>query len=56
MQTDVMHTVRWMRVFGDTIFAAGALSLAIFIVGLPTGGATGAERFHVAEPVQAEGE
>jgi nitric oxide reductase subunit B len=37
MQTDVMHTLRWMRVIGDTIFAAGALALGWFVLGLLTG-------------------
>lgn len=32
LQTDVMHTLRWMRVFGDTIFAAGIVSLVAFVV------------------------
>ena len=37
MQTDIMNTLRWMRVIGDTIFAAGALGLGWFVVGLLTG-------------------
>jgi hypothetical protein len=32
-----MNTLRWMRVFGDTIFAAGAIAYVLFIVGLSTG-------------------
>lgn len=31
------QTLRWMRVFGDTIFAVGTLALAWFIIGLKTG-------------------
>jgi nitric oxide reductase subunit B len=51
MQTDVMTTFRWLRVVGDTIFAAGALALAAFVIGLRTGGTTKQERFRVPEPV-----
>jgi nitric oxide reductase subunit B len=32
LQTDVMHTFRWMRVFGDTIFAVGIVALVAFVV------------------------
>jgi nitric oxide reductase subunit B len=51
MQTDAMNTFRWLRVVGDTIFAAGALALAAFVIGLRTGGTTKRERFRVPEPV-----
>lgn len=37
MQTEVMNTLRWMRVLGDTIFAAGAVGLGLFVLGLLTG-------------------
>lgn len=37
MQTDLMQTLRWMRVPGDTIFFAGAVALVIFVFGLKTG-------------------
>jgi nitric oxide reductase subunit B len=37
LQTDLMHTLRWLRVIGDTIFALGALALGWFILGLKTG-------------------
>ncbi len=37
LQTDLMQTLRWMRVVGDTIFAAGILSLGWFVLGLKTG-------------------
>lgn len=30
-------TLRWMRAFGDTIFAAGSVALVLFIVGLSQG-------------------
>ena len=45
MQTPVMDTLRWLRVIGDTIFAAGAVALALFVLGLRTGGSTRTERF-----------
>ena len=32
-----MNTLRWMRMFGDTIFAFGALVLGWFVLGLVTG-------------------
>ena len=32
-----MHTLKWLRVIGDTIFAAGTVSLAWFIFGLKGG-------------------
>jgi nitric oxide reductase subunit B len=37
MQTTLMQNLRWMRVLGDTIFAVGAVTLFVFIVGLLTG-------------------
>lgn len=37
MQTDIMQFLRWLRVPGDTLFAIGAIGLAVFIVGLGTG-------------------
>ena len=37
LQTGLMQKLRWMRVFGDSIFACGALSLAWFVFGLKTG-------------------
>jgi nitric oxide reductase subunit B len=37
MQTDIMNTLRWLRVVGDTIFALGALGLGWFVLGLLTG-------------------
>ncbi len=35
--TPLMETFRWLRVFGDTIFAVGALLLGWFVFGLKTG-------------------
>ncbi|MFT3924362.1 MAG: nitric-oxide reductase large subunit [Myxococcales bacterium] len=37
LQGDVMQRLRWMRVIGDTLFAAGTVSLVAFVVGLSTG-------------------
>ncbi|GAB4030203.1 nitric-oxide reductase large subunit [Spirosoma gilvum] len=37
MQTDLMQTLRWLRAIGDTVFAAGIVALAWFILGLQTG-------------------
>jgi nitric oxide reductase subunit B len=37
MQQPYLQTFKWMRVFGDTIFAAGTLALAWFVFGLKTG-------------------
>jgi nitric oxide reductase subunit B len=37
MQTPMLNTLRWMRVFGDTIFAIGTVALAWFVIGLKTG-------------------
>jgi nitric oxide reductase subunit B len=38
LQSGVMNTLRWMRVLGDTTFAAGAVLLVLFVAGLATGG------------------
>lgn len=37
MQTPLMNNLRWLRVIGDTIFAAGVFALAWFVLGLKTG-------------------
>jgi nitric oxide reductase subunit B len=37
LQTDTMETLRWLRGIGDTAFAAGAVMLVIFVIGLATG-------------------
>jgi len=37
MQQPILQTFRWLRVIGDTIFAVGAIALAIFVIGLKTG-------------------
>ena len=37
LHTEVMQTLRWLRVPGDTIFALGAIALVLFVAGLTTG-------------------
>ncbi|HEV2136419.1 MAG TPA: nitric-oxide reductase large subunit [Terracidiphilus sp.] len=37
LQTPAMQAMRWMRVPGDVLFAAGAAILGLFVVGLLTG-------------------
>jgi nitric oxide reductase subunit B len=37
LQTPLMNNLRWMRMFGDTLFAVGALVLGWFVLGLITG-------------------
>jgi nitric oxide reductase subunit B len=37
MHTEVMQTLRWLRVPGDTLFALGAVALVWFVAGLKTG-------------------
>jgi nitric oxide reductase large subunit len=34
MQTELMQTLRWMRMIGDTIFALGAISFVYFALDL----------------------
>jgi len=37
MQSPVVNRLRWMRMFGDTIFAVGAITYVLFVLGLSTG-------------------
>jgi nitric oxide reductase subunit B len=37
LQTPLMQKLRWLRVVGDTIFAAGVVALIWFKLGLLTG-------------------
>ena len=37
MQQPLLADFRWMRIFGDTIFAIGSVALAWFVIGLKTG-------------------
>ena len=43
LHTPLMDTLRWMRVFGDTVFAAGAVAFVIAVVKLTRGRKTVAE-------------
>ena len=51
LQTNTVQTFRWLRVVGDTIFAAGAVALAAFAIGWRTGGSTTRDRFRVVDAV-----
>jgi nitric oxide reductase subunit B len=55
LQTGTIEVFRWLRVIGDTVFAAGALALAAFVLGLRTGSSTGRERFHVRRVAADDG-
>jgi len=37
LQTPTMQTLRWMRVPGDVLFAAGFVIFGLFVIGLLTG-------------------
>ena len=37
LQTPLISRLRWMRMFGDSLFAVGALVLGWFVLGLVTG-------------------
>lgn len=37
MQGSTLQTLRWLRIVGDTVFAIGSVSLALFVIGLKTG-------------------
>lgn len=37
MQPDLIQTLRWMRVSGDTVFFLGAVALVLLVAGLKTG-------------------
>jgi len=37
MRTDLMQTIRWLRMPGDVLLASGELLLVYFIIGLKTG-------------------
>ncbi|TWU45809.1 Nitric oxide reductase subunit B [Novipirellula aureliae] len=40
LQTDLMDTLRWLRIVGDTLFAVGIFGLTWFVLGLKTGWST----------------
>ncbi|RPI46608.1 MAG: nitric-oxide reductase large subunit, partial [Bacteroidetes bacterium] len=37
LESPALQTIRWLRVIGDTLFAAGAVFLAWFVIGLRRG-------------------
>ncbi len=37
LQQPIMHTLRWLRMIGDTVFLVGTGALAYFVIGLVTG-------------------
>ncbi|APW59926.1 Nitric oxide reductase subunit B [Paludisphaera borealis] len=51
MQTPTMHTLRWMRAIGDTIFAIGMFALGWFVLGLKTGWSIRSEEDPTLEPL-----
>lgn len=53
LQTDLMNTLRWLRVVGDTIFALGVMAIGWFVVGLKTGWSISDERDEVIDAVDA---
>jgi nitric oxide reductase subunit B len=59
MQTPTMDLLRWMRIVGDTIFAAGLVALGWFVMGLKTGWSIRSEEDPsrgVAPPITASAE
>jgi len=50
-----MNTLRWLRVPGDMIFAAGALALGWFVFGLKTGWSVTSEREQYSAPTTPGG-
>ncbi len=49
MQDPTLQFIRWLRVIGDTVFAAGALALAWFVIGLKTGSSIEGEELTIPE-------
>jgi len=49
LQSDLMDTLRWLRVIGDTIFAVGAIALGWFVLGVKTGWSLSREPDAVAQ-------
>ena len=52
MQQDYLQTLRWLRMIGDTVFAAGLVGLAWFVIGLKGGWSI--QRTVVVEPERLE--
>jgi nitric oxide reductase subunit B len=55
LQSGTIEVFRWLRVIGDTIFAAGAVALAVFVIRLRTGGSADRERFRIPQGTPAHG-
>jgi nitric oxide reductase subunit B len=53
LQLPVLQTLRWMRVPGDTVFAAGSIAYAIFVFRLRAGGARRDMAVRAPEPSEA---
>lgn len=53
MQTDVMQTLRWMRLLGDTVFAIGAIAFVWFAINLMITRGGERETVEAAEPSYA---
>jgi nitric oxide reductase subunit B len=49
MQQPLLQKFRWLRVIGDTVFAVGALALAVFVIGLRTGISVDKSRVDISE-------
>ena len=56
LQQPALETLRWLRVIGDTIFAAGIVALGWFVVGLTTGWSIRGKREDVPATVQSSGQ
>jgi len=54
LQTPTMQFLRWMRVPGDVLFAAGAAILGWFVLGLLTGHAVEKDSTHGSKPAEIE--
>jgi nitric oxide reductase subunit B len=53
LQLPWLETLRWMRIFGDTLFAIGAGAFAWFMIGLITGWSYEATEEKVLTPQSA---
>lgn len=49
MQQPLLQFFRWLRVVGDTVFAVGALALAVFVIGLRSGLSVDKSKVDVSE-------
>ena len=50
LQVGLIDTLRWLRVVGDTIFAAGVVAIVLFTLGLVTGHSTRPEPVEDLKP------